>query len=203
MLGAFYEKAWDLGRRVDANIQGTSGSPKARKRKQYSNDQKMHLRQTDETVQYTGAVGGGTRSSTNGHGKNQTARGSNPQHNVKWASEADISLSEEQSVDAVFDAILATWVLLLYRYNRDSLDQFSWSNKDQNDFHPVSLRGLYFPGLHDVSDLLKATQNLRFKDASSDKQSSLHLLLRDGIDDEVSVSLRTQKPRFLIGRSGH
>ncbi|KAJ4295559.1 Non-ribosomal peptide synthetase [Kalmusia sp. IMI 367209] len=151
----------------------------------------MHLRRSDETVRCTGSVKAGASVSTDGSSKDRVDRESDHTRDLRKVIEVEISIPEEQEGDEVLRAIFASWVLLLHRYQRDSIDQFSWLNKGRDEVHGISAEGLYFPNLHTVADLLNAASNLQPKDVLLDLNKESSFALRDRANDESTSQLRS------------
>ncbi|KAL5421473.1 Non-ribosomal peptide synthetase [Paraphaeosphaeria minitans] len=189
MLGAFYEKAWEFGRQIDATVEYTSDSFNINNsNKGKSRRQKMHLPKSKETVRSAEAVDAGATSAGSAMFADQAKFHSSAKADVKNVNEVEITISpQELEINAVLDAYFASWVLFLHRYQRDALDQFSWTTSVSPGSYSLSAGGVYFPSLHNVADLLSAARGLRPKFKLTDLATLPTFIFQDGVNHEASV----------------
>ncbi|KAL5372946.1 Non-ribosomal peptide synthetase [Paraphaeosphaeria sporulosa] len=210
MLGAFYEEVWEFGRQIDASMENTSrpintsNSNKGKNRRQ-----KMHLPPSEETVRC--AEVGDTSATSVGSAMfaDQAKFHSSTKADVRNVNEVEITISpQELEINALLDAYFASWIIFLHRYQRDALDQFSWTTSVSSGVHSLSAGGIYFPSLHNVADLLSAARDLRPKFKFTDLATLPIFAFQDGVNDEwkfgVELRLRlgTQHIQVSSSRAG-
>ncbi|KAF2449195.1 nonribosomal peptide synthetase-like protein [Karstenula rhodostoma CBS 690.94] len=203
MLGSFYEKAWEFGREIDANVNRTPSSLKDNSRKGENRRKKMHLRKIEETVRFAEPVDTGATSAGSAMFAGQAKFHSPTEPSVKDVNVVEIPISPEGlEVDAVLDAYFASWILFLHRHQRDALEQFGWTTSVNAVFSSLSAGGLYFPSLHNVVDLLGAARDLRPKFNLTDMAKFPSFAFQDGINHEwkfgVELKLRPESQHIQV-----
>jgi hypothetical protein len=188
MLGSFYEKAWDLGRRIDARVEYAAKSFNNIRNKNKNRPKKMHLRESEEAVRVPEAVDAGSTPAAKKMFEDEAKLHPHPELEVKNANNVEISISSDGlEVDSVLDAFFASWILFLHRYQRDALDQLSWTSSISSVLSPLSTSGIYFPSLHSVADLLSAVRNLRPNFKLTDLATLPTFSFQDGVNNEASI----------------
>lgn len=186
MMGSFYEKVREFGRRIDATVEHTIRPLRNNRNKIKTRLKKMHLRKSEETVRFAEVVDTGATSAGSATFADQGKLHTHARTDVKNVNEVDIPISPEKlEADAVLDAYFASWILFLHRHQRDALDQFSWTTSVSAVFSSLSTGGIYFPSLHNVADILSAARDLRPKFTWTDFATFPSFVLHDGINDEV------------------
>ena len=102
-------------------------------------------------------------------------------------NKVQISFPPNQSLDAVLDIVLAGWVVLAQRYQRDAFHSFTWGIKGAGSEQSQCMMAVEL-GLSNenaVSDLIAKVKDLRRKDVSLDQAT---LFVNDGTKEEVCDS---------------
>jgi hypothetical protein len=99
-------------------------------------------------------------------------------------NKVQISFPKDQSLDAILDIILAGWVVLAQRYQRDAFHSFTWGIKGAGSEKAQSIMSaeLSLSNQTTVGDLVAKTKDLRLKDVSLDQAT---IFLNDGTKEEV------------------
>ena len=147
----------------------------------------MHLRQSDESVRFGGAVRAGAEASNDGRAKASTEGENNKRQNVKTFNEVELSTPEGLQRGDLVDAIFAGWTIFLHRYYGNALKWFSWSRSHQHGFTSVSFEALNFSALQTVADVVREAGELQHGDESARSNNSSIVFVRDGVNDEVSL----------------
>ncbi|KZM26039.1 Non-ribosomal peptide synthetase [Ascochyta rabiei] len=159
----------------------------------------MHLSDGDHTLRYGGVSQEKPDIKINSNGtldvdENGSYANGHTQmngHSTK-TNEVDVTILQEQSPNAVLDALLTAWTVLVQRYQRDVFHRFSWGIKgagsDKRQCIPTNDLDLL---KHSSAATLAAKiHDLRLKDACLDGAT---IFLNDGTKDEwtfeVSIDL--------------
>jgi hypothetical protein len=99
-------------------------------------------------------------------------------------NKVQISFPEGQSLDAILDIVLAGWVILAQRYQRDAFHSFTWGIKGAGSEKAQSIMSteLGLANQNTVSGLVAKIKDLRLKDVSLDQAT---VFLNDGTKEEV------------------
>ncbi|KAH9864443.1 Non-ribosomal peptide synthetase [Plenodomus biglobosus] len=210
MLGAFYEKVWDLTRQAQQHYHSSPNPTNKeeplkhneRKRRRSSNI-KMHLPNGDHMVRFSGVSeehteakiqsNGDVMVSENGtklKGDSQVA-----QEEISVAvNEVKIPIADGQDANTVLDAILTAWIILVQRYQRDVFHQFTWGIQGGGADHIqcIPTPDLDLANQQVVGQLKSKVRDLRSKDISLDQSN---IFLNDGTKEEwtFQVSLEFRK----------
>ncbi|KAF1363149.1 hypothetical protein EJ07DRAFT_104421 [Lizonia empirigonia] len=151
----------------------------------------MHLPNGDRTLRYGGVSKEKTEVKINTNGtldvnENGSYANGHTQTNGQLSekNEVDISILQNQSSDAVLDAVLTAWTILVQRYQRDVFHQFSWGIKGagSDKRQCISTVDLDLLNHSNAASLATKLHNLRLKDVPLDGAT---IFLNDGTKDEV------------------
>jgi hypothetical protein len=121
-----------------------------------------------------------------GQAKNSTHTSRNIETNGHHVdtNKVQISFPKDQSLDAILDIVLAGWVILAQRYQRDAFHSFTWGIKGAGSEKAQSIMAaeLSLSNQNTVGDLVAKTKDLRLKDVSLDQAT---IFLNDGTKEEV------------------
>lgn len=110
------------------------------------------------------------------------------------ANKVKIPIADGQDANAVLDAILTAWVIVVQRYQRDVFHQFTWGLQGGGTDHIqcVPTPDLDLANQQVVGQLQSKVRDLRSKDVSLDQS---HIFLNDGTKEEwtFQVSLEFRK----------
>ena len=86
------------------------------------------------------------------------------------------------------DFIVAGWILLIQRYQRETFHQFTWGAKDAGDdnIQNISVGDLLLQNVTTVAELLEMVNKIRAKEISIERGNG-EVFLNDGSKDEVSA----------------
>jgi hypothetical protein len=142
----------------------------------------MHLRKSDDTMR----AGLPLHVDTKSVHQNGTQINSDTRNRDK----VEIPI-EEQEIAMVFDTLLASWILLVQRYQRDSFQRFTWGLDQPGQDHNqcIETEQLDLSKLETAEDLLAMVRNVVSKESSGLMESS-GVFFNDGTPDEVSSSKR-------------
>lgn len=151
----------------------------------------MHLPNGDHSLRYGGVPKEKTEVKINSNGTlvvNENGPYTNGHdqtngHSVE-TNEVDIPTFQNQSPDAVLDAVLTAWTILVQRYQRDVFHQFSWGIKDagSDKRQCMSTVDLDLLNHSNAASLTAKIRDLRLKDVSLNGAT---IFLNDGTKDEV------------------
>jgi hypothetical protein len=93
----------------------------------------------------------------------------------------------EQSSEELLDTLLASWTLLLQRYQRDAFHKFTWGPADSSRdlVECIETECLELLKLETANELLTTVRNVVSKEVLG-LESPLMLFFNDGTADEVS-----------------
>jgi hypothetical protein len=99
-------------------------------------------------------------------------------------NKVQISFPQHQSLDAVLDTVLAGWVILAQRYQRDAFHSFTWGikNAGSEKLQCIMAGELSLSNHSTVGDVIAKVKDLRLKDVSLDQAT---VFLNDGTKEEV------------------
>ncbi|KAF2635407.1 nonribosomal peptide synthetase 6 [Massarina eburnea CBS 473.64] len=160
----------------------------------------MHLRKSDEVMR-GGAVFDETANGdaqTNGVGKVSFANGTGEVVNGNGEVKID-NVVEIPVLEPLLDTVLASWVLLVQRYQRDSFNCFTWGVKALAS-QCIAAPELDLSKLSTAADLLGKMRSLRTREISQSVAEAPVLYFNDGSNEEwafeVSVEFQAQKLRI-------
>lgn len=189
MLGSFYEKAWDLDRQLHTDPDSLTypfSKKASQARKGFRLRPKMHLRKSDETMRCGGAVGVDETRYTNGSSTALHEHKTERPDSTEDVNEVVLSVPYGLDLDAVSDCILASWILLVLRYQREPFQLFNWRNGlTTEDFQSIETGPLDLPEFCTGAELLDKMRGTRSTNVILVCDSSSTIILRDGTKDEV------------------
>ncbi|KAF2130328.1 nonribosomal peptide synthetase 6 [Dothidotthia symphoricarpi CBS 119687] len=110
---------------------------------------------------------------------------------VSDSNEVDIYVPKDLPQDSILDTVLAAWIVLIQRYQRDVFHQFTWGAKDaeKDKIQCISAGDLDSPSHETCDSLTTKLRNLRLRNISGDETT---IFLNDGTSEEWSfeVSLK-------------
>lgn len=160
----------------------------------------MHLRKNDDTIRSGLLPNVDTK---NGAEQILVQKGARTTSSLDHSVETNIPI-EEQNMETLFETLLAGWILLAQRYQRDSFHRFTWgiTIPGEKEAHIVEAEELKLPGLERVEGLLAQVRNSTVITLPKDLQlSSLHF--NDGTPDEVSAGYSLGRISADCFTSGH
>jgi hypothetical protein len=195
MLGSFYEKAWDFERQTTRHSyinstplfsQKTDPPPKQTVNKFFTN---MHLPNGSNEMLQLG--GGGVGSKTlaiaqevmkNGHEHNTNANGEDVGRN-----EILVSTPSGKSRKEIVEAIIAGWILLVHRYQRDAFHNFTWGLEGAGNAGIQSIPATELNLLNNktISDVLEVARSTKSNEIPIEQRGTPVLVFNDGTKDEV------------------
>ena len=195
MLGSFYEKAWDFERQAQAQRHiDTPSSPEfsPSKRRRRSSSARIHLPK-DEFLQLGNGRAppvGSVNSKKSGPVMEDLAESSTDANEVLFRT------NNEQGGEVIIEAIVASWLLLLYRYQRDTFQRFSWGVGDSEGvrLECVPIAQTDFAKVCTLADLIAAVRRTGAVEAIARNSNTHRLILNDGSSDEVSPLGIAQDP---------
>jgi hypothetical protein len=156
----------------------------------------MHLPNGDHTLRYGGVTQEKTQVKINSNGTlnvNQNGAYNNVHDQANNLStetnEVNITIPQEQPLDAVLDTALTAWTIIVQRYQRDAFHQFSWGLKGagSDKRQCITAVDLNLPSHSGTASLAAKIRDLRLKDVSLNGAT---IFLNDGTKEEVnSVSV--------------
>jgi hypothetical protein len=98
------------------------------------------------------------------------------------------------------DAVIAGWVLLVHRYQRDAFHSFTWGFKrSEEEFsHTISASDLDLLNIRTVADLLQAVQKVKPDGTPNENPTGSVFILNDGTANEVKWTYHAQGDRLNI-----
>jgi len=156
----------------------------------------MHLRKSDDTIRSGLPL---DVESKNGMRETQHQNGTHVDRDASSHDTIEISI-EEQELDMVLHTLLASWILLVQRYQRDSFHRFTWGlGQSGQDFTQCIESELLDASKPERADeLLAMVQSAISKEAPRTTSSSV-VYFNDGTTDEVSLDQRRSTSCLLIG----
>jgi hypothetical protein len=187
MLGSFYEKAWDFERQAQAQRHIdppiiSADQPFKKRRKSASNE--MHLPKT-ETLQL-----GSSRAASipplkekTGDGVESVAR----KEDSTETNEVSVRMNPEQDRESIVEALIASWMILIYRYQQDTFQRFSWGTDTGEDpcLQCVPVSQTDVSKITTLSDLNVVVRKVVPEDAIARGCSETVFIFNDGAPDEV------------------
>jgi len=207
MLGSFYGKMWDLERWALADLRqedlaATSASfyidtpqpaikrPRAKTHSSCFGGQKMHLPQQNDMLHLGG---GGMTNGTSGLLK--CSEGTYHEKDLTNGVKSSVFANGSARANEVFvatppdlvDAVIAGWVILAHRYQRDAFHNFTigLEGSGETRTHTVSASELDLLRIQTVTDLLNSVRSVKPADILSRANIEPAIILNDGTTDEV------------------
>ncbi len=160
----------------------------------------MHLSNGDHTLRYGGVSQGKTQVKINSNGtldvnSNGTYTNGHAESNGQSAAnnEVQLTISKDQSLDAVLDTVLTAWTILVQRYQRDVFNQFSWGLKgagsDQQQC--ILTADLDLLNHSNARSLSAKISDLRLQNLSLEGAT---IFLNDGTKEEVWIAIDCVPP---------
>lgn len=145
----------------------------------------MHLRKSDEALR-GGAFGAADQQVNFSAEKPSLTKSSQSSGAADIVDSFDISIDEQELV-SVLDTLLASWVLLVQRYQRDAFNCITWGVKDANDqgFQTIFSEELDLEESTAVADFRQKVANTKKSGVSGRVNESSELVFIDGSKDEV------------------
>lgn len=139
-------------------------------------------------VRSTGAVSAGTKHQINGDTLPRTERDMGINSCADVGNGVDVRIPNGIELDTLLDYLLASWILLVQRFQRDSFRKCSWGIRGAGDeqLQSISAGQLQLTDPATTTRLLQRLQNIRFKE---DLPSNLAVFFNDGTATEVSLAV--------------
>ncbi|KAF2110732.1 hypothetical protein BDV96DRAFT_650835 [Lophiotrema nucula] len=103
-------------------------------------------------------------------------------------NEVTIPIVSDEDLDRILEHVFASWILLLVRYQRDALHQFTWSH--QNTTQTVPVAQLRLDDIQNASELLETVRRVGLvKDLATQASVAKEFIFKDGSVDEWSFSI--------------
>ncbi|KAH7135324.1 nonribosomal peptide synthetase 6 [Dendryphion nanum] len=202
MLGSFYEKAWDFGRESQSSTYSLIDTPPLFStksgRKAYTKSshifKKMHLPQALK-------LDGGELSHVE---LNHKSNGLPTKHDVEHDrntigdfardNEILVQVPSDKDRELIVDTAIASWILLVQRYQRDTFLNFTWGLEGaaNSGIQIVAAQELNLTNVSTVTDLITTVHNIRSKDIAIDQPTGLVLVFNDGTKDEWTYQVTIQ-----------
>jgi hypothetical protein len=206
MLGSFYEKTRDLERWALADLrqkdlaatstyfdidtpQPVVQRPRSKTHSSCFDRCRMHLPHQNDMLQLdSGGMTNGTSSLFHYHEKELT-NGDTSSVLVDWdalrANEVFVPIPP-----GLVDAVIAAWVVLVHRYQRDAFHSLTWGLEGVEGFgetqsHTISASELDLLGIRTVTDLLNSVRRVRPENVRFETNTASVLILNDGTPEEV------------------
>lgn len=151
----------------------------------------MHLANGEHTLYYGGVKQEKTEVKVNSNGtmdvnENGSYANGHTQTNgySTQPNEVEIKTLKDQSLDAVLDAILTAWTILVQRYQRDIFHQFSWgiNGAGSDKRQCISTTDLDLLNHSNAASLAAKIRDVRLKNVSLNEST---IFMNDGTKDEV------------------
>lgn len=211
MLGSFYEKAWDFERQAQAQryietlplFTRKTNLPK--KHKVFPGN--MHLPHS-EVLQLGSGSSHSAKKQLERNGvkvKPSVQESTNSSGDTFESNQITASIPAELEREAVVEAIVAGWVLLVHRYQRDAFHNFTWSleGAGNSGVQTIPSSQLELQNIFTIADLLKVAQKLRVNGVQNEQGSAPVFIFNDGTQEEVNHETRNFPDDALTCYSGH
>lgn len=142
----------------------------------------MHLRKSDEMLRSGLPLDAVTK-----NGEREQSSRDVASNNVAASSCDKMEIPiKEQELDMVLDTLLASWILLVQRYQRDAFHRFTWGMAQSGqDVQCIESERLELSKLETADELLPVVRDAISKETSGLKELS-GIFFNDGSADEVS-----------------
>lgn len=197
MLGSFYEKAWDFERQAQAQRHFVTPplftSKTERTKKQRNSFKRMHLPKS-EMLQLGGGGGGSHYRSksaeSNGSVKHSVQHCMSTSDETACADEVSTTFPKDRCRESIFESVIAGWILLVFRYQRDSFHNFTWGFEgcEKPRIQCIPTVELDLQIIRTISDLLAVVRKSITRDIVVDYATIPTLIFNDGTKEEVFKS---------------
>ncbi|KAF2874354.1 nonribosomal peptide synthetase 6 [Massariosphaeria phaeospora] len=150
------------------------------------------------------ALGGVSDIDANGHTHSTSVKNSTSHTNglEENGNEVFVLFNGDQALETLLGSVVAGWILLVYRYQRDSFHQITWGLKETEEANTrsISAGDLDLSNFTTVGNLLDKIQDLRARDISLDQFKNTVLFFNDGTPEEwtFEVAIEYQSGRLHV-----